>query len=138
MADLAVTAANVVRGTGAKVETGIAGAVITAGQAVYKDAADSDRFKLADADSGTAAVRTTRGIALNGAAVNQPLAVQLEGRIVIGAAVAVGTIYVQSDVPGAIRPAADNGSGDYVTILGVGVSTSEIDLFIRPSGVAVP
>jgi hypothetical protein len=74
---------------------------------------------------------------LNGAAANQPLAVQLEGRIVIGAVVAVGTIYVQSDVPGAIRPAADNGSGAYVTILGVGVSASEIDLFIRPSGVAV-
>lgn len=138
MADLAVTAANVVRGAGAKVETGIAGGTITAGQTVYKDPADSDKFKLADADSGTAAVRTTRGIALNGAAANQPLAVQTEGRIVIGAAVAVGTIYVQSDVPGGLRPAVDNGSGDFVTIIGVGVSATEIDLFIRPTGVAVP
>jgi hypothetical protein len=137
MADLAITAANVVRGAGAKIETGIAGAVITAGQSVYKDSADGDKFKPADADSTTAAVRTTRGIALNGAANNQPLAVQVEGRITIGAAVAVGTIYVQSDVPGGIRPAADNGSGDFVTILGVGVSATEIDLFIRPSGVAV-
>jgi hypothetical protein len=83
------------------------------------------------------ALRTTRGIALNGAAANQPLAVQVEGRVVIGAVVAIGTIYVQSDVPGSIRPAADNGSGGFVTILGVGVSASEIDLFIRPSGVAV-
>jgi hypothetical protein len=137
MADLAITAANVVRGAGAKIETGIAGAVITAGQSVYKDPADGDKFKTADADSITAAVRTTRGIALNGAANNQPLAVQVEGSIVIGAAVAVGTIYVQSDVPGGIRPAADNASGDFVTILGVGVSATEIDLFIRPSGVAV-
>lgn len=137
MADLAVTAVNIVRGAGAKVETGIAGALITAGQTVYKDPADSDRFKPADADSGTAAVRTTRGIALNGAAANQPLAVQVEGRIVIGGVVAIGTIYVQSDVPGGIRPAADNGSGDFVTILGVGISATEIDLFIRASGVAV-
>ena len=36
MADLAITAATVVRGTGAKIEAGIAGGAITAGQTVYK------------------------------------------------------------------------------------------------------
>jgi hypothetical protein len=137
MADLAITAANVVRGVGAKVETGIAGAVITAGQSVYKDPADGDKFKPADADSATATVRTTRGIALNGAANNQPLAVQVEGRIVIGGTVAPGTVYVQSDTPGGIMPAADLEAGDYVTVLGVGVSATEIDLNIHASGVTV-
>jgi hypothetical protein len=136
MADLVLTAANVVRGVGAKVETGIAGAAINAGQTVFKDPAD-DKYRLADADAATAAVRTTRGIALNGAANNQPLAVQTEGRIVIGAAVVVGTVYAQSDVAGGIRPVADNATGDFVTTLGIAVTTTEIDLRIHASGVAV-
>jgi hypothetical protein len=136
MADLAITAANVVRGTGSKVETGVAGAAIIAGKTVYKDPTD-DKYRLADADSTTAAVRATRGIALNDAAANQPLAVHTEGRLVMGAAVAVGTIYVQSDVAGGIRPSADNASGDFVTIIGVGVSATEIDVRIFASGVAV-
>ena len=138
MADLAVTAANVVKGSNAKTEIGIFGATVTAGQSVYADPADSNKYKLADADSTTAAVRTTRGIALNGGANNQPAVIQTDGLITIGAAVAVGTVYAQSDVPGAIRPVADNGSGDYVTVLGIGVSASQIDLKIHPSGVALP
>jgi hypothetical protein len=137
MADISIAAANVVRGTGAKIETGIAGATITAGQTVYKDTADGDKYKPADADAGTATIRTTRGIALNGASNNQPLAIQVEGLITIGGTVAVGGVYVQSDTAGGIMPAADLESGDYVTVLGVGVSATQIDLQIHASGVAV-
>ena len=36
MTDLAITAANVVKGSGATYDTGVAGATITAGQLVYK------------------------------------------------------------------------------------------------------
>jgi hypothetical protein len=136
MADLAVTAANVVRGTGASVENGIAGAAITAGQTVYKDPADS-KFRPCDADAGAAAARTTRGVALNSCAANQPLAVQVAGRLAIGAAVTVGAIYVQSDTAGGIMPAADLEAGDYVTVLGVGVSATDIDLNIHVSGAQV-
>ena len=135
MADLTITAANVVKGAGAKTETGIAGVAVTAGQTVYKDSADN-KYKLCDADSATAAVRTTRGIALDGAAANQPLTIQTEGPITIGATVAQGVIYVQSDTPGGIMPAADLETGDYVTVLGVAISTTEIDLQINVSGVA--
>jgi hypothetical protein len=136
MVDLVVTPANVVKGATAKVETGIAGAAIAAGQTVYKDPADS-KYKLCDADAGTADVRTTRGVALNGAGNNQPLAVQTGGRYTAGATVVPGTIYVQSDTPGGIMPAADLDPGDYVTVLGVGVSATDIDLNIHVSGVAV-
>jgi hypothetical protein len=136
MADLSVTAANVVRGTGAKIETGVAGVTITPGQTVYKDTAE-DKYKPADADAGTAVIRTTRGIALNGAANNQPLAVQVEGPITIGATVTVGTVYVQSDTPGGIMPAADLESGDYVTVLGIGISATQIDMLVHASGVAL-
>lgn len=139
MADLSVTAANVLKGAGSrvKIENGIAGAAATAGQTVYRDATDN-KFKVADADSGTSAARATRGIALNGAAANQPLAVQTDGPYTAGGTVVVGTIYVQSDTPGGIMPAADLEAGDYVTVLGVGISATQIDLNIHVSGVAVP
>jgi hypothetical protein len=137
MADLSVTAANVVKGADAAVVTRVAGAAITAGQTVYEDPNDSNKFKLCDADAATATARTTRGIALNGAAANQPLAVQTGGRITIGATVVPGTVYVQSDTAGGIMPATDLEAGDFVTVLGVGVSATEIDLNIHASGVAV-
>ena len=137
MVDLTVTAANVVKGSDAKTQVGIYGAVVTAGQTVYADPGDSNKFKPCDADSATAAARVTRGIALNGGANNQPAAVQTDGLITIGAAVVVGTIYVQSDTPGGIMPAVDLEAGDFVTVLGVGVSASQIALNIHVSGVAV-
>ncbi len=46
MADLSITAANVLRGSNARVETGIFGATVTAGQVVYRDASDNNKFKL--------------------------------------------------------------------------------------------
>jgi hypothetical protein len=138
MADLSVTAANVVKGSRAKVVSGIYGATVTAGQTVYADPADAGRYKPADADSATAAVRATAGIALNSGSAGQPADIQESGRITIGATVVVGTIYVQSDTAGGIMPAADLETGDYVTVLGIGVSASQIDLNIHRSGVAVP
>ena len=47
MAAISITAANVVKGTGAQIETGIAAETITAGELVYKKASDS-KFYLAD------------------------------------------------------------------------------------------
>jgi hypothetical protein len=48
-----------------------------------------------------------------------------------------GAVYVQSDTPGGIMPAADLETGDYVTVLGIGVSATEIDVLIHVGGVAV-
>lgn len=138
MADLSVTAANVVKGSRARIVSGTYGATVTAGQTVYSDPADGRRYKPADADSATAAVRATAGIALNSGAAGQPADIQEGGRITIGATVVIGTIYVQSDTPGGIMPAADLETGDTVTVLGIGVSATEIDLNIHRSGVAVP
>lgn len=138
MADLTITAANVVKGNGAKILSGTYGATVTAGQAVYADPADNGRFKPADSDSATAAVRTPVGIALNSGSTGQPADIQTEGRISIGGTVVVGTIYVLSATAGGIAPAADLVTGDYVSVLGIGVSASQIDLNIHRSGVAVP
>lgn len=136
MADLTITAANVVRGTGAVIETGVAGASALAGKTVYKDTTDGDKFKLCDADGATALIRTTYGIALHAAEPNQPLTVLKDGPITIGATVAVGTIYCQSNTPGGIMPAADLSTGEFTTIIGIATSASVINVKLNSGGVA--
>jgi hypothetical protein len=137
MADLTITASSVLKGTGAVTETLIAGAAITAGQALYKDASDSNKAKLYDAD-GAAALRTFHGIALNSAASGQPVVVQTGGNITIGATVAVGVAYYGSDTPGGITGTfGDLEAGDYPTIIGIGVSTTAIKIGPLAAGVVI-
>lgn len=136
MADLSITAANVLAGAGATLASGTAGATITAGQTVYYDSAAA-KYKLADADSATAAVRSPVGIALNGASDGQPLKVLTKGTITIGATLVAGTTYYLSDTPGGIAPAGDPTTGDYPTIIGIATSTSVLKVNITESGVAL-
>jgi hypothetical protein len=133
MADLTITAANVLAGSGAKKASGTAGASITAGQVVYLDSADN-KYKLADTDSGTAAARSPVGIALHAAANNQPLAVLTSGPITIGATVAVGDVYYLSGNAGGLAPFADVAAGDYPCIIGICTSTSVLDVKIHEAG----
>lgn len=136
MADLTITASSVIAGSGAKLVHGTAGASITAGQVVYLDSADNE-YKLADNDSATAAVRSPAGIALHAAADGQPLTIISKGPVTIGATTAVGTVYILSATAGGIAPIADAASGDYVTVLGIGTSTTVIDVLIHEAGAAV-
>ena len=136
MTDISITAANVVAGADASRESGTAGEAITAGQAVYLDAT-SKKYKLADSNSSTAAARQPRGIALNGAALNQPLTIQRSGDITIGATLTPGAAYYLSDTPGGICPLADVGDGEYLCLLGLAKSASVLGLDIQYSGVAV-
>lgn len=136
MADLSITAANVVSGSGATRVTGTAGASITAGQVVYRDSSDG-KYKLADCDSATAAVRSPAGIALHAAASGQPLTIQTAGPITIGATVAASVAYYLSPTAGGICPVADLASGDYAVIIGLGTSTTEIDIDIQEAGAAL-
>lgn len=133
MADLSITAANVVAGSGAKKTTGTAGASVTAGQVVYLDSA-TNTYKLADTDSATAAVRSPAGIALHAASANQPLTVLTTGPITIGATVAVGDVYYLSGTAGGLAPAADVAAGDYPCIIGICTSTTVLDVKIHEAG----
>ena len=134
MADLSITAASVVAGSGARKVNGVAGATITAGQVVYLDSSDS-KYKLADNDSATAAVRSPAGIALHAASSNQPLTILTAGPITIGATVAAGDVYCMSSTAGGICPVADIAAGDYNTIIGIGTSTTVIDVKLHEAGV---
>jgi hypothetical protein len=135
LADLTITAASVVAGSGATIARGTAGATITAGQAVYLDTATTGKWQLADTDSATAAVRAAHGIALNGAALNQPIAVITDGDLTIGATIEAGTAYYLSGTAGGICPVADVAAGDYPLILGMGKSTTVLDVNIVYPGV---
>ena len=135
MVDITVTPGSVVQGAGANVESGVAGATITAGQAVYLDAT-SGRYKLADSDSGTAAARTAKGIALNSASDGQPLSIQVKGDITIGATVVANTAYYLSNTAGGICPLADVGAGEFMQLIGIGISATQIRMGLLATGVA--
>lgn len=136
MADLVITAASVLAGSGAKKVHGTAGATVTAGQVVYLDAA-TNTYKLADNNSVTAAVRSPAGIALHSAASGQPLTILSAGPITIGATVTAGVAYYLSDTPGGVCPVADLLTGEYPVILGIATSAAIIDVDIQEAGVAL-
>lgn len=119
MADLTITAANVIADAKARRKNGTAGATITAGQVVHVSPS-TGRYILSDADATGIGAVTEFAIALNGAANGQPLQVVLSGDLTLGTAVmTAGTDYYLSDTAGAICPRADLGAGDDVILLGV-------------------
>jgi len=134
MADLTITVTQIVPGSDAQLAYGTAGATITAGQAVYLDAATST-WKLFDAND-TATNTYTPGLALNGASSTQAITVQMGGSLTLGAGAApvLSTIYIASATPGGIAPAADLTSGWVTTILGVGGATNNLKMKVYTSG----
>lgn len=136
MADLTVTAANVAKGTGAQTMTGTAGATITAGQPVYADPNASFTIKPAQATSQNAAKAV--GIALHAALSGQPITYITQGQLTSGATNTVGIIYAVSATAGGIAPNADLVSTNYVTVLGIAISASIIDVLIHIGNVAKP
>lgn len=130
MADLTITAASVIAGADAARESGTAGATVAAGDVVYLASA-TKKWMLADADSATAEARKAIGIALNGAALNQPVDVLTGGDVTLGAVLTAGTSYFLSDEPGKICPLADLATGDYVCLLGLAKSTSVLTVDVQ-------
>ena len=136
MTDLSITAANVVADPSATRTTGQAGEAITAGKAVYLDPT-TKKWQLADSNSATAAAKRAGGIALNGAALNQPLDVCTAGLVTIGATLVAGSPYYLSETPGGIEPGADLGSGENVCQIGLATSTSVLNIQIQNPGVTL-
>ena len=137
MADLSITAANVVAGAYSRSEAGVLGEAGTAGQVVYKKASDG-KFWLADADSTTAEIRQPDGILLNGGAAGQPCKVLTQGDITIGGTLVAGSVYYLSPTPGGIGLIAEVLTGDYICMIGIAHSTSVLNVAINYTGVAVP
>lgn len=136
MTDLVLVATNVIASGGARTVDGTIGETLTAGQVVYLDTA-TGTYKLADCDSGTAAVRSPAGIALNGGGTGQPVKVLKSGPVSLGAVLTAGVTYYLSPTAGGICPVADIDSADYPVILGIAKSTSVLDVKIHEAGVAL-
>ena len=133
MANLTITAANVIQGSGAVTSTGIAGVAVTAGQSVYLDTTDS-KYKLADADASASVNESA--IALHAAAADQPLTVQTGGTLAIGATIAIGSAYYVSTTAGSICLESDLSSGDFPYLLGYATAAGTITMFRKNFGVA--
>src|SRR5688500_13099898 len=100
MANLAITAANVLASANALKLEGVAAEAITAGQPVYKAATDGNRLNIADANT-SAATSAVIGIALHGAAAGQPLTyVYEDSAFTPGGALPVGQTYCVSATAG--------------------------------------
>ena len=134
MADISVTAANVIAASGSTTKQVTFGATVTAGQPVYKDTADSNEYKPTDADAEASAL--VEGIALCGGADGQPGVIITAGNLNAGATLVVGQTYVVSATAGGIAPISDLLSGDYVSVLGVASTASNLELSIFASGTA--
>lgn len=134
MADVTITPANVVAGTNAVRDIGTAGETITAGKAVYFDAATS-RWKLSD-NNGTG-TRQVHGVALNGASLNQPISIAKSGDVTIGATLVAGTAYYLSATAGGICPAADLATGMDAILIGLAKSTTVLAIAVQDSGVTL-
>lgn len=135
MADVTITAANVVQGALARTEVGLAGETITAGMALYK--ASTGLWMKADSNSATALARVATGIAMCGSSASQFIVVQKSGSLTIGGTLTAGVAYYLSDTPGGICPVADVGSGEYAQIIGIATSASVLKLGFNDSGVSL-
>lgn len=135
MAAISITPASVLKGAGANVQNVVWGGTVTAGMSLYEKA--DGTFAGADCDLSLLAA-TCAGIALTGGASGQPGIMQTAGDIAIGGTVVVGTTYYVGDDAGEIFVASDLAAGDYVSIVGVGISATTIRMGRVNSGVTVP
>ena len=133
MADLSITAASVVRVTGLAV-TKYAGAAITQGQVIYLDSVTGT---MLPADANVLASSAAIGVALNAAAIGQPVSyLPAGGTITIGAAVVAGKAYYVSTTIGAICLESDLAAGDFAHFVGFAISGTAISLSFIASGIA--
>lgn len=136
MADITITAANVIPSSGARrvlkaIDTAV---TVTAGQAVYADAT-SGKLKLADADALASA--DALGIAETGGGAGQQINVIYEDEAInLGATLVVGETYVVSTTAGGIAPLSDLAAGDFTTVLGIATTAALLKLRVFAGGTA--
>ncbi len=132
MADLTITAANVIAADGYGYRDMVAGEAVTRGAPVYEKAADGKAW-LASCES-TSAIAAAIGICLNDAAASQPVRVMTSGTLAFGAILTAGTTYCVS-ASGKICPQVDLATSDFVTRLGIATSTGNLVLSVYATGV---
>ena len=131
MADLTQTASSVAPGTPAFKLTGIVNAAVVAGQPCYQG--NDGYWYPAVNDSALHAGSNRLAIALDSApGAGQPVTLLTSGQMNLGATLTVGETYVVSKNTGKIAPISDLIAGNFVSILGVAISTTILET--PPSG----
>ncbi len=122
-------------GAGASVATGKAGATGATGQLTYFDTA-TRTYKLAQADAEATAMLA--GVYLNTSEVIGSPVDLIKGGILGGlSSLTAGQTYCLSEtVAGDVMLESDITSTNYMSTLGIAISTTEIQLGINNSGVA--
>ncbi|WP_455918849.1 hypothetical protein [Ensifer canadensis] len=134
MADLTITAANVVANSNATRDIGTAGETIVAGKPIFLNAATS-KWMLSD-NNGTG-TRQVHGIALNGASLNQPVSMIKSGDLTVGSVLTAGTDYWLSATAGGICPRADLATGMDTIQIGVAKSATVLTVAVQDPGVTL-
>ena len=132
MAELTITATDVVAASTAATGNGTAGDTITAGMPLYKDSGDSNKLK--PAQSTTAAAAACVGIALHGATSGQPIQYITSGSLTLGNILTVGTCLVVSGTAGKLELTTDIASTEFVTTIGPPTSVSAVTVNITATG----
>lgn len=136
MAELSVTPANVLKTDTTFYSEGTAGATITAGMAVYIDTAASNVLKPCDADVLASSV--CAGIALHGASTGQPIKYATSGDVTFST-MTVGAVYLVSQTtPGSLCLDSDLLTGDYISIVGVATTATNLSIKINNSSAVRP
>lgn len=134
MAALTITAANVgiVAGTP---QTITYGETVAQGEPLRRNSSDGEYYLC---NHTTLADCAAEAIALTpGGDGELGVVLRAGATIDIGATVTAGTAYYIGPTDGDINPFADLGSGDYVTIVGHAISTSNILLTFDQLGIAI-
>ena len=129
MADLTITVANIdwVSGGRARLD---AAETVTAGDVLYSVTSTTCGVAVVTDAAKDAVI----GIALNDATAGHPVTYALSGAVVgFGAIITVGVVYVLS-ADGGIAPTADLATSDYISYLGHGITTSNMELKITNTG----
>ena len=134
MANLTPAVASVAASADASIVQGTSGATIPQGRPVYLNS--SGRYVLADTDVD-AATANVAGITLNSTSSGQPIDSITAGTLTVGSvSVIVGGVYVLSGDVGLLADVGDLASGDFTTILGIGLTSTTIKIGIIVGGVA--
>jgi hypothetical protein len=125
MADLVISSSLVQPGHGAPITWGIAADNFTqAGVLAYRDRADRDRIKKADAL--TFAKAEVVGVTVCAASTGQPIVLQTDWTYRAGCELTVGQTYIVSTNAGGVATIEDLAVGSCLTIWGVAVSNEDI------------
>jgi hypothetical protein len=141
MADLVITPSGVLAASASTAKAyGLAGTVITAGQAVYLDTNISPNVLRPASGSVLVQAQNVVGIALDSAAGSaQPIAYATAGDVTLptsgGGTLSTGTTYVLSKAAaGGIAPSTDPtaGTATFISVLGLATSPTNLRVAINP------